>query len=115
MRNLIVLAFFFIPFRNTAAEIKVGNNQQFQHIKEAIAFAKPTDTVFIENGLYQEGNIVITKSLHIYGEKNTILDGQGRFEILTVSTNNFSIKGITFINSGYSLAIQPKVKKVAFT
>lgn len=102
MRNLIVLAFFFIPLRNPAAEIKVGNNQQFQHIKEAIAFAKPADTVFIENGLYQEGNIVITKSLHIYGEKNTILDGQGKFEILTVSANNFSIKGITFINSGYS-------------
>ncbi len=80
----------------------IGKGEQFATIKEAVSKALENDTLQIRSGIYREGNIVISKSLSLVGETNTILEGENRFEILTVSGKNFFIRGITFRNSGYS-------------
>jgi nitrous oxidase accessory protein len=53
-------------------------------------------------GTYKEGNVVITKSIRLIGVNRPVLDGENKYEILTVSGMNILIKGITFQNSGYS-------------
>jgi nitrous oxidase accessory protein len=80
----------------------VGKNQPLSSLKKAVSISKDGDTILLNAGIYQEGNIVITKSIAIIGSGNPILDGENKFEILTISGKNISIKGITFRNSGYS-------------
>jgi nitrous oxidase accessory protein len=95
--------FFLLIAKNIFANtLYVGANYSEKKIKHAIEIANDGDTIFIDRGIYKEGNIVISKDLKIIGINNPVVDGEGRFEIFTVSAKNFLIKGITFKNSGYS-------------
>jgi nitrous oxidase accessory protein len=80
----------------------VGVGQTYSTIRAAVDHAAESDTVYIHDGIYREGSIRISKSLNLLGEKNTILDGEDKYEILTITANNFFIRGITFRNSGFS-------------
>jgi len=93
------LFFFSIAFAGT---IIVGNDQPVKSLKQAIAIARDKDTILLQTGIYKEGNIVLTKSLTIIGSGNAVLDGENKFEILTISGKNITVKNIQFRNSGYS-------------
>jgi nitrous oxidase accessory protein len=82
--------------------IPVGMSHPVRTIKKAVELAAPFDTISVEKGIYREGNIVINKSIRLFGENQPVLDGENKFEILTLSGNDFMVKGITFRNSGYS-------------
>lgn len=69
-------------------------------IKQAIKQANPGDTIIIKPGTYREGKIILQKSLTIIGEGYPTLDGENKFEILTIHTKNATIKGLRFINTG---------------
>jgi nitrous oxidase accessory protein len=85
-----------------AAVIHAGNSYPVKTIRKAVELAQPFDTIYIEKGIYKEGNLVITKSLRLIGEQQPVMDGENKFEILTLSGTDFIVKGITFRNSGYS-------------
>ena len=105
LKVLRTILFFIILLEvgfASANTIHVGNSFPVKSIKKAVELAQPFDSIFIENGIYKEGNIVISKSISLIGDKQTILDGEHKYEILTISGNNFIVKGITFKNSGYS-------------
>lgn len=86
-------------FANT---IVVGKDQLISSLKKGIELAKSGDTILIQKGVYKEGNIIINKSIRLIGIGQPILDGENKFEILTVSGERILIKGIHFRNSGYS-------------
>src|SRR5687768_11855656 len=64
--------------------------------------AKNGDTVLLNKGVYKEGNIIIDKAIHLVGVNGPVLDGDSKYEILTLTGKNIVIKGIHFINAGYS-------------
>jgi nitrous oxidase accessory protein len=80
----------------------VGHGQPVNSLKKAIELAKNNDSIILRPGVYKEGNIILTKSLYISGETNTILDGEGKYELLTISGKNITIRNIQFRNAGYS-------------
>lgn len=102
LRVIFILLFLVKINFSLAAIIHVGISYPVKTIKRAVELSNPFDTIFIEKGIYKEGNITISKSISLIGEKESILDGENKFEILTVSGNNFMVRGITFKNSGYS-------------
>lgn len=81
-----------------AKKIRVSNSS----LSDAVAKAKPGDTIIIERGHYKPGNIIIDKSLTLIGEGMPTLDGEKQFEILTIVAKNVAIMGIRFINTGTS-------------
>lgn len=85
-----------------ARTLTVGAGGAFATVKSALTAAQNRDTVLIKRGLYKEGNILLTKSLTLLGEDGAVLDGEDKYEILTVSGNGAVIKGLRFQNSGYS-------------
>lgn len=100
-RILFLSAFFLCSSTGVFADtIKVGPNQSVHTIKEGIALAKPGDTLIITKGIYREGNISLQNSLTILGENYPILDGEDKFEILTIHADDVVIKGLIFINTG---------------
>jgi nitrous oxidase accessory protein len=83
-----------------AATLRVGKGGTFQSIREAIATAQPGDTVLISGGLYREGNLQIEKPLVLLGADNPILDGEHKYELVTIAAPDVTVAGITFRNSG---------------
>jgi nitrous oxidase accessory protein len=80
--------------------IKVSKGEKIQSIKHAVEIAFSGDTVIVGPGIYKEGNIVIEKSLVMVGESFPVLDGENKYEILTVHANNVTIQGFQFIKTG---------------
>jgi len=87
----------------------VGGNgpSNFTTIQGAIDAASDDDTIFVYNGTYNE-NIVINKSLTILGENktNTIIDGKGKTDTITINSENTTIQGFTITNATSSDIIQ---------
>jgi len=99
---LLIILFFTILTEVHSRTIVVGPGQSIASLKKAIQLAKDNDSIFLKSGIYKEGNIVLIKSLSIIGEDNAILDGENKYEILTISGKNILIKNIQFRNAGYS-------------
>lgn len=70
-------------------------------IKQAIATAHPFDTISVDKGAFKEGNIIIDKPLVFLGNSTT-LDGENKYEIISVTSSDVTISGFTIINSGVS-------------
>jgi nitrous oxidase accessory protein len=86
----------------SATVIFVGEKEHLKSIKDALSVAGNGDTIIIRKGIYRVANNVITKSVAIIGEGMPVLDGQGTYEIFTISGKKIRIAGIHFANSGYS-------------
>jgi nitrous oxidase accessory protein len=97
--TILFIAFFSTAYANT---IVVGKDKVITSLKKAVEIAHDGDSILLEKGIYKEGNIVITKPVRIIGVEQPILDGENKYEILTISGHDVMVKGIHFRNSGYS-------------
>jgi nitrous oxidase accessory protein len=96
----------------TARVLKVGSKYTYTTIKQALAVVKPFDTVMVHEGVYKEGNLIIDKSIVFIGINHPVLDGQKKFEILSVKASGVTVKGFTICNSGYATLDDPGGIKV---
>jgi nitrous oxidase accessory protein len=96
--SIILGAFFVISAR--AATIVVGPSEAVKSIKEAIKIAHANDTIVVRHGVYREGNMIINKPLTLIGENYPVLDGENKYEILTINASNVTIRGLQFQNTG---------------
>jgi nitrous oxidase accessory protein len=97
--TILLLSICTASFSNT---ILVGNNQPIHSLKKAFEIAKDKDSIILQAGIYKEGPLVLTKSITLLGQDNSVLDGENKYEILLISGKNITVKGIQFRNSGYS-------------
>ena len=68
----------------------------------ALRLAKPGDTILVLPGTYAEPRIVVAVPVTILGRGNPTFDGQGAHEILTVTADRVTIRGLTLRNVGHS-------------
>jgi nitrous oxidase accessory protein len=101
-RLIIIIPTILLSTVLTARIIVVGKNQPITSIRKAIEFAKEKDTILVQQGIYKEGNIIVNKNIILLGQNYPVLDGENRFEILTVSGVNITIKGFQLQNCGQS-------------
>ena len=92
----------FSAARVQAGIIHAGHGLPVNTLNKAIAIAKDGDTVMLANCIYTEGNVLIAKQLTLQGSDNTILDGQNKTELLTISGKGIIVRNIIFRNAGYS-------------
>lgn len=100
-----VSLFIFLLFQVSAVvarTILAGKGQPVKTFAAAVQLARDGDTILLRGGIYKEGNIVITRPVTVVGEKNTILDGEHKYELLTISGRNITIRNLQFRNAGYS-------------
>lgn len=106
MKNTLFLLLLFSSILH-AKVIEVGANKPIKSIKKAIALANVDDTVLVYNGVYKEGNIVIDKKIVFIGKDYPVLDGQKKYEVLSVKADGVIVKGFKVINSGYGTLDDP--------
>jgi len=102
MRHALSILFLLIFSDSYARTIIVGPGQTITSLRAAVDLAKNGDSIFLKNGVYKEGNILLTRSVTITGEGKAILDGQNKTELLTISGKNITVIDIQFSNAGYS-------------
>jgi nitrous oxidase accessory protein len=102
MKQLLTILLLFCFSALSAKTIIVGKDQIVTSLRKAVELAGSRDTILLHKGLYKEGNIIINKPLFLIGVNEPILDGENKYEILTVSADGVLVKGIQFRNSGYS-------------
>lgn len=96
-----ILALFIVAFVY-GKTIEVCPTCKISSIKKALELAENGDAILVKKGIYKEGNILVKKSVKIIGEDYPIIDGQKKYEVITVKANNVLIKGLVIQNSGKS-------------
>lgn len=90
------------PVAAAASQILVSPAGPVVSIRAALQAANEGDTVLVEAGTYREGTIIIKKGVHLIGRNLPIIDGEGRYEVITVTADNVEISGFQIQNSAIS-------------
>jgi nitrous oxidase accessory protein len=105
----ITSTFFFLiwllPLQ--AGHLYVGQGKEFSSIKQALESAVDGDTITVGPGLYKEGNLIVTKSVILIGEGWPILDGDKKFEVLSIKANHVLVTGFKIQHSGFASLDDP--------
>lgn len=94
-----------IPACLFARTIKAGHGQTIPTIQQGIDMAAAGDTVLVSEGLYREGNITINKSIILKGINHPVIDGEKKYELISVRSPNVTVDGFLIRNSGHSSMI----------
>jgi len=103
LKNLITIS--ILLFFNSAVfakTIHVGKQQNVKTIQQALLLAVDGDTVMVNTGHYHEQNIVIDKSIYLIGINHPVLDGDDKYEVISIKADGVVIDGFKVINSGIS-------------
>jgi nitrous oxidase accessory protein len=85
-----------------ARSIRVKPGTSVPTIRAALAIAAHGDSILVEKGIYREQNIEVDKSVSLIGLNGATLDGEGKYEIMTVKASYVLVEGFSFIGSGNS-------------
>jgi nitrous oxidase accessory protein len=84
----------------SGATHEVGASCRYKTIKSALQAAQPGDEIVVKGGTYKEGNLVIDKAVRLIGQHNPVIDGEMKYEMMTVTADGVVIEGFEFRNSG---------------
>ncbi|MDB5203782.1 MAG: hypothetical protein JWQ27_3191 [Ferruginibacter sp.] len=102
MRSVLTICCMLSCFFAAAKTITVGKGRAFQTITAGIAAAAGGDTVLVYPGIYREKNLLISKSLVLKGIDFPVLDGEHRYEIISVKASAVTVEGFKLLHSGVS-------------
>ena len=102
MKPFITILFLLAVLAANATTLQVGPSKTYRTIKQAISKAKDGDTILIYEGVYKEGQITIEKKLVVRGIGYPVLDGERKYEIITIRKNGVVVEGLLLRNAGRS-------------
>ncbi|MET3113439.1 nitrous oxidase accessory protein [Pedobacter sp. CG_S7] len=97
------IVFFLFSFITVEGRtFHVGISKPFKTIQSAIDLAQNGDSVLVYAGIYKERNIIIEKSIVLKGIDFPVLDGENKYEIISIRARNATIDGFKLQHSGRS-------------
>jgi len=87
--------------------IHVGSGYPYASVKEGLLAAVNGDTVLVHSGTYKEGNIIVDKSIFLIGDGWPVLDGQLKYEVLSVKADHVLVTGFVVRDSGHASLDDP--------
>ncbi|MBC7745427.1 MAG: nitrous oxide reductase family maturation protein NosD [Flavobacterium sp.] len=102
MKTACIILLIFTVKLAESKTILVGKSRTVKTIQKGIDLAKSGDTVLVDAGTYKERNILLQKSIVLKGVDFPVLDGENKYEIISVKTRNASIQGFRLQHSGRS-------------
>lgn len=86
----------------TARTLLVGVSSSYKTITSALVDAQRGDTIDVAKGIYHEHNLVIDKSVVMIGNDYPVIDGERKYENISVKADSVVISGFKVCNSGVS-------------
>ncbi|MBS1650850.1 MAG: nitrous oxide reductase family maturation protein NosD [Bacteroidetes bacterium] len=93
---------FILLFQMQAKQLLVGKGKPFISIKHAVEQSVSGDSIIVFEGIYKEGNIVIDKSIKLFGKNYPLIDGEKKYEVFSIKAPYVSIDGFKVYRSGYA-------------
>lgn len=106
MKYLFILL-FVISFSLKANTIHVGKDYPIKSVKKGISLTKDGDTLMVHGGWYKEGNITIDKKIVFIGKNLPVLDGEKKYEVLSIKSDSVVVNGFKVIKSAYATITDP--------
>lgn len=99
---MLILSLFVCCHLATANTWHVGKGKGLRSVNAAILAAANGDTILVYAGTYYEKNIIVNKKLLLKGIGHPVLDGEKKYEVISVKANGSVIDGFTIVHSGVS-------------
>ncbi len=96
---IIICAQLVVLLPAQAAEHLVKSGESIQ---AAINKASKGDLIKVMPGTYRERGIIINKQLVLQGIGYPVLDGEKKYEVVTITADHVVVQGFEIIRSGYS-------------
>ena len=96
-----ILSLFFYCMAD-AKTIRVGASDKNKTITAGIDAAAAGDTLLVDAGIYKEKNMVIRKKLVLIGINYPVLDGEKKYEIISIRADGVVVEGFRIMHSGIS-------------
>lgn len=113
MKQIVcILLLTFCGFQLCAKQLQVGKGKPYASIKAALVNAHDFDSVVVFGGVYKEGNLIIDKSIHFIGKNYPVIDGQKKYEVLSIKADKVVVDGFKIQHSGYATLNDPGGIKV---
>lgn len=114
LHKYLVLVFLLAVFGDDlfARNIHVGRDKTFISIRAALMFAADHDTIYVHHNLYKEGNIVINKKVVMLGIGLPVIDGDKKYEVVSIKSDSVVFRGFQVQNSGFATLNDPGGIKV---
>ena len=112
MKFLLSLLFFISAVTLQAQVVNVGKKFPIKTIKQGLAVAKSGDTVKVHSGIYKEGNILIDKKIFFIGIDHPTIDGEKKYEVISVKHDSVVVDGFKIIRSSSASLSEPSAIKV---
>src|SRR6185295_14751447 len=74
----------------------------YKSVNSGVDASSDVDTVMVDAGNYFEKNLVIKKTIVLTGINHPVLDGEKKYEIISIKANGVVIDGFRIIHSGIS-------------
>ncbi|MBK9741800.1 MAG: nitrous oxide reductase family maturation protein NosD [Saprospiraceae bacterium] len=107
-----IIVFLLSSHIASGAHIHVGPRLQVTSIRAALLLAKNNDTITVHHSLYTEGTIVVNKSITMIGDEWPVLDGQLKYEVVSIKADHVNFSGFVIRNSGIAALNDPGGVKV---
>ena len=85
-----------------AKTITVGVSKKCSTIQQALLLASKGDSIVVSSGNYHEKNMIVKKQITLIGIDYPVLDGEYKYEIISIKASGTIIQGFKIIRSGIS-------------
>lgn len=101
----LLLPALSISLATHARGLRVAKGGPISTITAALQLAAPGDTVWVTPGTYREHNLIISKPVVLLGINHPVIDGERKYENVSVKADSVVINGFVIINSGISSVV----------
>ena len=102
MKTFFTILSVFFYFAVLAKTIPVGAAHSYKTITGAVNAAVDGDTILVYAGLYKEKNILINKRIVLRGINFPVLDGEKKYQVVSIKANGVVMEGFRIVHSGTS-------------
>ena len=88
------------PVRAAQQVVNVSPAGPVRSIRQALTMVARGGTIIVHPGVYRDTTIVVSIPVSIIGEQYPLLDGEGVRQIMTVTADSVTVRGIAFRNVG---------------
>lgn len=88
------------PARVAQQVVNVSPAGPVRSIRQALTMVARGGTIIVHPGVYRDTTIVVSIPVSIIGEQYPVLDGEGVRQIMTVTADSVTVRGVSFRNVG---------------